>query len=191
MSSFGGDAAAEFADLIGLSGDEDDELDLEEGDANTEPVWRDLLIEHGSYDGASQERQAFSVMSNAAVGAAPGGEAAGRWIGAAPPLLRLGVVMVSEKSRRAVLGGVVVGVGDLISGGNVLAIEPGTVRLGWQQRQLTYDLENEVPREFRTEHARRRRERQEASDLDEGNAATGSASSNGDQGLNNEQGIEE
>lgn len=189
MGSLGGGAASEFADMIGL-GDEGDDLDPEDGEAESEIVWRDLLVEHGSYDRQSPVRLAFSVMANTAPGAAPGGETVDQWVGDEPPSLRLGVVMVSEKSRRAVLAGAVVGVGDFIGGGAVLAIEPGTLRLRWQQRELTYDLDSEVPREYRVEHARRLQAQQEAAENEAGTAtSTGEADSAGAIAPINEQGM--
>lgn len=167
MGSMGGKAIPDTADMGDLS-DEGYDLDLEEGAEEIEIVWRDLLAVHGSYDRQTPVRLAFSVMANVTPGAAPGGETVNRWVGDEPPSLRLGVVMVSEKSRRAVLGGAVVGVGDFIGGGSVLAIEPGTLRLRWQQRDLTYDLDSEVPREFRVEHARRLLEQQELAEQEDG-----------------------
>lgn len=154
--------------IAGLLGDGDDQPVMPESSQTPEVVWIDLLALHGSFDGESTVRMAFESVPEAQyVPAAPGGEtatnAAEGWEGEDPPLLRLGVVMVSSQSRRAVLGGTVVGVGDTISGGEVLSIEPGRLRLRWQRRQLTYDLDTEVPREFRTELNRRALEQLEGS----------------------------
>lgn len=128
--------------------------------ASVEEVrWRDLLAMHGSFDGRSPVRMAFAVLSDAAApGAAPAVEVdpGTRWRGADPPMLRLGVVMVSAAARRAVLDGRVVGVGDQVAEGQIVAIEPGVVRLRWQQRELTYDLDGPAPREFRGELGIRR-----------------------------------
>jgi len=173
MGSSGQQAVAEVAEFMGLQGM--DELDLGEQQQGAEIVWRDLLAEHGSYDRKTVVRLAFAAMVNSdTVAAAPVGEIAhpgARWVGEDPPTLRLGVVMVSEKSRRAVFGGSVVGVGDVVDGGEVVSIEPGTLRLRWQQRLLTYDLDGDVPREFRAESIRRDVEQQKASGANEGSAA--------------------
>ena len=136
-------------------------------EAATEIVWRDLLAEFGSFDEQEGVRSAFSLLPELDfVAAAPGGETAlrvgMRWRGEDPPLVRLGVIMVSERSRRAVFDGMVVGVGDSVANGTVTAIEPGSLQLLWQERQLTYDLDGTAPREFRRELARRERERLEA-----------------------------
>lgn len=166
MSTLGGETAVQIADLIGLG--EADDLMLDEEESQAGPgaiVWTDLLSAYGSFDTTQEVRLAFSVMVNsAAVAAAPAGEmslqSGQRWVGEDPPSLRLGVVMVSDQSRRAVLAGSVVGIGDAVAGGEVVAIESGTLRLRWQQRELTYDLDSEVPREFRAESHRRQVEQQ-------------------------------
>lgn len=125
-------------------------------------VFRDLLAVHGSFTG-SDVRMAFAASRDAlALGAAPAGETAtggnARWIGDDPPRLVLGVVVVSAAAQRAVLGGHVVGVGDRVGEARVAAIEPGKVTVHWRDRLLTYDLENDVPREFRAELARRQQQ---------------------------------
>jgi hypothetical protein len=180
LGLFAGDSAKEFASLIGI--DEGD-LELEDdGEVQQEDVvWRDLLARHGSYDAAQPVRPVFAAMPDAQlVAAAPAGEVApraSRWVGDDPPQLRLGVVMVSERSRRAVLGGVVVGVGDRVGGGTVLSIEPGVVRLLWQSRALTYDLDGSAPREFRVEQELRRLEASRDAGPS-GASATGSVDAN-------------
>jgi len=157
---FDGESAKELANLIGI--DEGDDLDLEDDVQNEDIQWADLLARHGSYDPTQPVQMAFAAMPDSQlVAAAPPGEIApraGRWVGDDPPELRLGVVMVSERSRRAVLGGVVVGVGDAIGGGEVLSIEPGVLKMRWQNRELTYDLDAAVPVEFRAEKELRRLE---------------------------------
>lgn len=123
-------------------------------------AWTDLLLAHGSFDRASDVHLAFaSADESAAALAAPAGEtravSGGVWIGEDLSMLRLGVVMVSAGSSRAVLGGRVVGVGDAVAEGRVVAIDPGQVALLWRGRRLTYGLDGEAPREFRGEMARR------------------------------------
>lgn len=160
----GDDASSGIASLIGLDQGEDREID--EAAEAAAVVWVDLLAEHGSYDRQSSVRLAFAAAAESSlIPAAPGGEIAPdgeRWTGSDPPLMRLGVVMVSEKSRRAVLGGSVVGVGDAVGGGQVISIEAGRLRLRWQERVLTYGLDDEVPQEFRAESKRRALEEQAA-----------------------------
>lgn len=146
-----------IASFMGLDEGEDPELDdLTE---TQEVAWLDLIAEFGSLQGKPNVRMAFAAAPDVDLTpSAPGGEMAPEgegWIGDDPPLLRLGVIMVSEKSRRAVLGGSVVGIGDMVGGGEVVAIEQGRLHLRWQQRVLTYGLDSEVPREFRAENARR------------------------------------
>ncbi|MEQ1633790.1 MAG: hypothetical protein ABL997_15525 [Planctomycetota bacterium] len=122
-------------------------------------VWRDLLAAHGSYDAATSVRLAFAQASEAMALPTPNGESqplpANAWIGADPPSLPLGVVMVSAASRRAVLGGTVVGIGDTIRNATVVAIDRSQVVLSWNGKILTYDLEDANPREFRAEAQRR------------------------------------
>jgi hypothetical protein len=129
--------------------------------ANQVVQWADLLALHGSFRPGRGVRVVFSAFENPASLATPGGEteaAFGRWIGEDPPLLKLGVVMISTASRRAVLGGRVVGVGDEFRALRVLQIEPGMVVVQWSGRRLTYDLDSDAPREFRSELAQRQSE---------------------------------
>lgn len=139
----------------------------------------DLLFAHGSFDASKLVRVAFSALPQAAqAAAAPSVETRplelGVWVGEDPPVLQLGVVMVSEASRRAVLGGRVVGIGDQIDKGEVMAIERGSVMLRWNGRVLTYDLEEQYPREFRSEVARRRAKTESAPDTElQGNQEEG------------------
>ena len=70
--------------------------------------------------------------------------------------------MLLVKPSRAVLGGQIVGIGDAVATGKVVAIEAGTVVLRWQDKNLTYDLDDAQPREFRAEHLRRQAEAQES-----------------------------
>ena len=151
-----GRGSAQLAQLIGIAPDDVDGA-AASGEAT---LWRDLLAAHGSYAGATV-RIAFTTAADAVLlGAAPAGEVARArpWEGDDPPRLKLGVVIVSRSSQRAVLGGEVVGVGDRIGEARVAAIVPGAVSLRWHDRTLTYDLDDDVPREFRSEFARRQRE---------------------------------
>ena len=173
-SSVGQTAAGDIVGLMGL--DAGDVIEIEDEQQLEDIQWYDLLAEFGSIERSQPVRLAFAVVtSEQPVGAAPFGETApairGNWTGDTPPFLRLGVVMVSAKSRRAVLGGTVVGVGGAIAGSAVQAIEPGVLRLQWRRRELTYDLDSEVPREFRAENARRLLEQQAAGEVSTGNLA--------------------
>lgn len=140
----------------------------------------DLLEKHGSWAGASV-RVAFSVLPGAAPqAAAPAGEIAHvvtYWEGEDPPSLRLGVVMLSPVSQRAVLGGQVVGKGDVVQGATVTDIRPGVVTVQWNKRTLTFDLDDANPREFRAEAERRRKLQAEGAQDD----AVGSTSDSNDQ----------
>lgn len=140
--------------------DEELALDGEQAQSSGALRWTDLLAVHGSYGRDAPVRMAFAVLENpAARPATPIGETRagsdGRWVGEDPPSLRLGVVMVSAGSRRAVVDGHVVGVGDELAGGKVAAIERGRLVLAWGGRTLTYDLDAPQPLEFREELARR------------------------------------
>ena len=144
--------------------------------------WRDLLARHGSFDGTAPVRVAFAVLEEARGSLpAPGGETAGErayWEGADPPELQLGVVMISARSRRAVLGGRVVGVGEEVAGAVVQRITRDRVVTLWESKVLTYDLENGWPREFRAELERRRRENEQSQDGGIDTAPIGAGSAN-------------
>lgn len=137
--------------LAGL--DPQQEAPIDESNAG-KIVWHDLLAIHGSFAAGSDVRRSFGVVVDATTGAAPAGEAAA-WVGDDPPRLRLGVVMVSSNARRAVLGGRLVGVGDVVGDAIVARIETGVVTLDWRGRALHYELDGDAPREFRGELARR------------------------------------
>ena len=118
----------------------------------------DLLAEHGSWNGEGLVRMAFTAPLDASISPMPAGEtnpAAGRWSGGDPPALEVGVLMVGENVRRAVVQGVVVGLGDRIAEAEVISIEPGVLGVIWSGRRLTYDLESNQAREFRGELSRR------------------------------------
>ncbi|MCA8948807.1 MAG: hypothetical protein KDE27_04850 [Planctomycetes bacterium] len=148
----------------------DAELDEPVGNGREAVEWRDLLAEYGSFDGGTV-RVAFSVFEGGVPAMpAPVGEVAPtqRWDGVDPPELRLGVVMVSERSRRAVVAGRVVGLADEVGGGIVQQITRDKLVLLWHGMALTYDLDDGWPREFRAERARRRQLAEGASAVGEG-----------------------
>jgi len=128
-------------------------------DGATEAVGRDLLVEYGSWSPGTQVRMAFLTLADASLAAAPMGEtdgnSNGRWIGKDPPTLTVGVLMVGESSRRAVVNGLVVGIGDKIDRATVIAIERDAVAVSWGNRRLTYGLDSQYPREFQNELQRR------------------------------------
>jgi len=118
----------------------------------------DLLVRHGSWDAKVPVRMAFANIAEAAVAAAPAGETAmpvRQWIGIDPPTMRLGVLMVGDAARRAVVDGRVVGLGDKIGKALIVAIERDVLVATWGGKRLTYDLEDSYPREFRAELKRR------------------------------------
>jgi hypothetical protein len=161
---FGGGAGAGTAP----GAQQDDELPLDGGEALPESAGdapartSDLLAIHGSWPAGRAVRLAFSSRAadgGSAPAAAPAGEimpsGTSLWQGTDPPALRLGVVMVSADARRAVLDGNVVGVGDVLGDVRIATIDRGAVTVEWGRRHLTYDLEDDAPREFRAERARR------------------------------------
>ena len=135
------------------------EAEASDAESESQIAWRDLLAVHGPYAGSQSVRMAFVQAADASAFSAPGGESgllmSEAWIGADPPSLSLGVIMISAASRRAVLGGSVLGINDSISNGKVVAIERGQIVLSWNGKILTYDLEDPNPREFRSEVQRR------------------------------------
>lgn len=141
----------------------DDPLADEAGlDAQSEMPGTDLLLRHGSWSAQVPVHMAFANVVDA-VAAAPLGETGAstvrRWIGADPPTMRLGVLMIGETVRRAVVDGRVVGLGDTVGKALIVAIERDTVTATWGGKRLTYDLDGDQPREFRAELARRGVER--------------------------------
>lgn len=177
----GGGAAADPLAVVGQGGMDDAVPDeaggAQDPDAEVVP-FVDLLHAFGSYQRGREVRLAFAAFEYASFWAAPSGESGasyGRWVGDDPPLLRLGVVMVSADARRAVLGGRVVGVGETFDACKVLTIDPGVVTLEWSGRRLTYDLQDESPREFRAELAQRRAELADATDAGPNAEAPGTA----------------
>lgn len=179
----GGGAAAVVGLAINAAPDGNPEEVSSQDDSkvvDTGVKWNDLLAVYGSYTRGGEVRHGFTSFEYPSNWTGPtdvGTESeapAGRWVGEDPPMLRLGVVMVSQASRRAVLGGKVVGVGDTAGGGKITAIEPGLVTLQWDGRKLTYDLDANAPREFRSELALRQSEQLNKEDAAEAGASTDS-----------------
>jgi hypothetical protein len=142
---------------------------------------RDLLALHGSWDPRASVRGAFRFFEFPTALAAPAGEVgapAPRWVGDDPPQLRLGVVLISDLARRAVLDGRVVGIGDAVQQATVTGIERGCVTVTWSGRRLTYDLDGPVPREFRSELAARTAEGSDGGNPDQGEAAANGSITN-------------
>lgn len=169
-ADLGPDASAVSLDADPLDGTEDGGG----GSADASVKWSDLLAVHGSFRPGREVRLAFSAFEYPSFWAAPGGESGayyGRWTGEDPPLMKLGVVMISAASRRAVLGGRVVGVGDELDTVRVLQIDPGVVYVQWSGRRLTYDLDSDAPREFRGELAQRQVENKDGQEAAPGAAA--------------------
>ncbi len=143
-----------------MGDDFDDEDGLNDVLAGADAAnWEDLLARHGSYAIGMPVRMAVTELALQAIAPTPlaetGGPSVG-WRGTEPPQLQLGVVMLSDRADRAVLGGQVVGTGEEIQGFAVERIERGAVVGIWRGRVLTYDFENAWPREFRSELERRR-----------------------------------
>lgn len=116
----------------------------------------DLLAACGSYGGEGPVPHVFAPPGPAASPARTvrGGRSeagAGLWEGPDPPPLRVGFVLVADGVARAVVDGRVVGVGDRVAGGAVVAIARDHVQVRGAERTLTYDLTDPWPREFRTE----------------------------------------
>ncbi len=154
----GGEDGSEASSVI-------DELEPDEGQldgiADSGPR-RDLVAEFGGYDGASPWPDFLAALPDAAVSAlvpaAPGGEVGkttGAWTGEAPPRLVIGVVFVGQGSRRAVVAGKVVGVGDRVGETRIESIERNGLLVAWRNRLLTYDMNSDYPQEYRAEAARR------------------------------------
>ena len=127
-------------------------------DDATGPASQDLLAVHGSFDPASDVCFAFAVPVEG-LPAAPAGETVSAnprgWTGEDPPRLRMGVVMIGADTRRVVVDGSVLGLGDTLGQAEIVAIDAGHMRLRWRGRMLTYDLGGEWPLEFRAEAASR------------------------------------
>lgn len=129
-------------------------------DEQVPPPGVDLLLQHGSWQSTTPVRMAFASLTTAAAAAAvPAGETAPvsnrQWIGADPPTMHVGVVMVGDSVRRAVIDGRVVGLGDTVGRALIVAIDRDIVVATWGGKRLSYDLENDYPREFRAELKRR------------------------------------
>lgn len=157
LHTFGGRAQVSDAGAPvdpGLESEDDVGAAADEG-----PLGVDLLAVHGSWARTGSVRMAFASLVDVGVAPAPiaetGGPTGVRWVGPDPPVLHLGVVMIGDVVRRAVIDGAVVGIGDVIGRTTVVAIERDAVVVAWGTRRLTYDLEGDQPREFRAELQRR------------------------------------
>lgn len=133
---------------------------------------RDLVAEFGVYDGSDPVPECFAALPEAAatvlLPAAPSGETAGdatQWTGDPPPQLVVGVIFVGERSRRAVVGGRVVGIGEVLGEARIESIERKGLLVVWRNRLLTYDMQSPFPREYRA------RAQQQAGE--QGNEASG------------------
>lgn len=139
-------------------GDAEEAMADEAGDGVAGPASQDLLAVHGSFDPAADVHFAFAVPVEG-LPAAPAGETVSAnprgWTGEDPPRLRMGVVMIGADTRRVVVDGSVLGLGDTLGQAEIVAIDTGHMRLRWRGRMLTYDLGGEWPLEFRAEAASR------------------------------------
>jgi hypothetical protein len=122
----------------------------------------DLLGRHGSYHVGSPVRAAFAPSHADAIAAAPLAEgrnpvasAATPWRGPDPAQLRVSFVMQGGAIDRAVVNGVVVGVGDRIEGVRIVAIVKAGVQVISGDRQLDYGMDSPWPRQFADELQRR------------------------------------
>lgn len=130
-------------------------------DQESQAVSRDLVAEFGSYDGTTPVAEFLAALptngSHETPPAAPAGEVAvGAWRGDAPPQLAIGVIFVGDGSRRAVVDGKVVGIGDKLGEARIERIERKGLLVEWRGRLLTYDFETTCPREYRAEAAKRK-----------------------------------
>jgi hypothetical protein len=122
--------------------------------------WVDLLAKHGSCDEGQVVPSVFRYHpATVAADPTPAGELSASlqadWRDGDPPQVRIGVVLISEACRRAVIDNQVLGIGDVVAGGKVHRIDRGTVQILWHRRTLTYELGEGYPVEFRSEMARR------------------------------------
>lgn len=122
--------------------------------------WVDLLARHGSCSQGQVVPSVFRYHPATTAGhPAPAGEnqlaLQADWHDGDPPQVRIGVVMISQASRRVVINNQVRGVGDAVAGGKVQRIDRGAVQILWQRRTLTYELGEGYPIEFRAELAKR------------------------------------
>ena len=164
---FGSGGGADPAEPSAVDFVDGDEAETSEATAGLD---FDLLAEHGSFQRSTPVRLAF-VVPVEPLPASPLAEPAPRatvrggaavWVGDDPPRLRVGVVLVTDGCRRALLGDRIVGVGEPLGELRVTAIERGCVVVRWRGRDLDDDLDDDAPQEFRPE-LRRRSERAAAS----------------------------
>jgi len=122
----------------------------------------DLLGRHGSYHAGSPVRAAFTPPDADAIAAAPLVESrppvasvAAPWRGPDPAQLRVSFVMQGGAIDRAVVNGVVVGIGDRIGGVTIVSIVKGGVRVQSGDQQLDYRMASPWPLQFADELQRR------------------------------------
>lgn len=154
-SSLGSGVDDMVGGALSMFDEADPEVVPEEGEPDAGPR-RDLVAEFGVYDGNSAVPEFVAALpgdsGDATVPAAPGGEVAknpGQWVGDPPPQLGIGVVFVGQGSRRAVVDGRVVGVGDRIGEARIDSIERNGLLVEWRGRLLTYDMDSVQPQEYR------------------------------------------
>lgn len=139
----------------------DDALDADAaGETGDSTALGDLLVAWGSYRRGTPLVNPFAVVTAAvrSVPPAPAGEmarTAGPWPGVDPPRMQLTFVLLGGDLARAVVDGNVVGIGDQVAAGAVVAIARDSLRVRAADRELTYDLTDPWPREFRAELAAR------------------------------------
>jgi hypothetical protein len=140
---------ADPAALAPAAADDAEGVDPEDGQLG------DLLAQYGSYRPGTPVRCSFAGVDPGMPPAAPAGETlpqgGGGWVGGDPPQLRVSFLMIGGPVARAVVDGVVVGVGDTVAGGRVTAIRADCVVLRAGARTLTYGMDASWPREVARE----------------------------------------
>jgi lipoprotein-anchoring transpeptidase ErfK/SrfK len=124
----------------------------------------DLLGRYGSYHAGSPVRAAFAPPGADAIAIAaaplvesrpPVATAASPWRGPDPAQLRVSFVMQGGAIDRAVVNGVVVGIGDRIGGVTIVSIVKGGVKVQSGDQQLDYRMDSSWPLQFAGELQRR------------------------------------
>ncbi len=150
---------------------------------------RDLLEAIGSYQPGAAVTHSFRKPEATPVGSAPGGETRPTptgpvtlWEGQDPPELTIGMVLRGGAVQRAVIDGVVVGIGDAVGGGELALVGNDGVRLVVAGRTLSYPLGKGYPLEFAPELARRQAAAQAAQQQQQqdGGAGGGAAAAGGE-----------
>jgi len=134
--------------------------------------WVDLLAKYGSCNAGQMVPSVFRFHpASSAEASVPAGEVRTAlqedWRDGDPPQVRIGVVMISESSRRAVIDNHVFGIGEDVAGGRVHRIDRGSVQILWNRRVLTYPLGDGFPVEFRSELQKRAASASGRQDADE------------------------